>query len=148
MEHKYHELKLQGRKISDVPTSFFIDIIDTFKLADIIFLIDENGKEIKGNVRGILELSKALLARSIQVRYLHAHDLEALPNDKSNKSHSINHNHLNVSNIDSVVQKGGSKKDNSLSKVEDLTTKSAFFVISETTLVQDIITYVSHKTLD
>ena len=37
------------------------------------------------------------------------------------------------------------KNGSSTSKVEGLTTKSAFFVISETLLTQDVLSYVSSK---
>ena len=109
--------------------------------------MDTNDSTTIRNVGGILELSKRLLSKSTYVRYLHATDLGYLTNSKSNSTSSNNHNHLNVSNIDTIVQASGTGKNNATSKVEGLSTKSAFFVMSETTLVQDMVTYVRHNYL-
>ena len=122
-------------------TKFFIDIIEEFRLTDIIFLLDTNAKDFHGNVRGILELSKTLLGKSVYVHYLHANDLVLKENSSHTNSH--NHNKLNVSNIDAVVQSTGTKNASTTSQVEGLSTKSAFFVISETSLMHEVVTYVS-----
>ena len=103
--------------------------------------MDTNEEGIKGNVRGILELSKNLLGKSVYVRYMHATDIELNKHSgRNNSNHS--HNKLNASNINNIVQVTGNVKNNSTSKVEGLSTKSAFFVISETSLVQDVLSYV------
>ena len=108
--------------------------------------MDTNANDTKENFRGISELSKKLFGKSVYVRYLYATDLRMLANGKSNGSYS--NSQRNVSVIPTIVQAFGTEKDNSSSKVEGLTTKSAFFVISETTLVHDMVTYVRHNCLE
>ena len=124
-----------------MPINFFLDIVDEYRLTDIIFLLDINERNIKRNFRGLEDLSKTLLAKSAFVRYLHATDVTLEPsNIKSNSS-----NKLNTSNINNIVH-SSTKNGSSTSKVEGLTTKSAFFIISETLLIQDVLTYVSYIT--
>ena len=111
-------------------------------LTDLIFLLDTNDSVTKNNVRGILELSKSFLKRQVSIRYLHASDIElsdsTISGTSSNTSHSSHI--LNVTSIDSLVR---SEKDNSTTtEVEDLSTKSAFFVISDTELIQEVIANV------
>ena len=84
------------------------------------------------------DLSKILLGKSTYVRYLHATDVIISPNNATTDSDSK----LNVSNINNIVH-STNKNGSSTSKVEGLTTKSAFFVISETLLMQDVLSYVS-----
>ena len=106
--------------------------------------MDINEEDIKGNVRGILRLSKNLLGKSVYVRYLHATDV-ALNGNSGGNSSSHSHNKLNASSINNILQATGNVKNDSTSKVEGLSTKSAFFVISETSLIQDVLSYVSSK---
>ena len=127
--------------ISGVSTTFFLDIIDEYRLTDIIFLLDINELNITRNFRALEDLSKTLLRKSAYIRYLHATDVILMnSNNKSNPN-----NKLNTSNINNIVH-SNSKNGSSTSKVEGLTTKSAFFVISETSLIQDVLTYVSYIT--
>ena len=100
--------------------------------------MDINEANIKRNFRAIEELSKRLLGKSVFVRYLHATDVIIVPNNSTQQSN----NKLNVSSINDIVH-SNNKNGSSTSKVEGLTTKSAFFVISETSLVEDTLTYVS-----
>ena len=109
--------------------------------------MDTNANDTIDNVKGILELSKTLLGKSVYVRYLHVTDLGNLTSGKSNTSNSRSHTHLNLLNIDCLVQASGTEINNATSKVEGLSTKSAFFVISETKLVEDMITYVRYNYL-
>ena len=127
--------------ISGVSTTFFLDIIDEYRLTDIIFLLDINELNITRNFRALEDLSKTLLRKSAYIRYLHATDVSLMHNN--NKSNP--NNKLNTSNINNIVH-SNSKNGSSTSKVEGLTTKSAFFVISETSLIQDVLTYVSYIT--
>ena len=104
--------------------------------------MDTHDTVTKNSVRGILELSKSFLKRQVSIRYLHASDIElgdsTISATSSNTSHS-GHT-LNVTSIDSLVR---SEKDNSTTtEVEDLSTKSAFFVISDTELIQEVIANV------
>ena len=109
--------------------------------------MDTDEHATKHNVGGIFELSKALLKRTVSVRYLHASDInlndstvENVKSATSAKNTSHSHHVLNLTSIDSLVR---SEKGNSSKKeVEDLTTKSAFFVISETELIQEVLTRV------
>ena len=126
--------------ISGVTTSFFIDIVEEFRLTDIIFLLDINEVNIERNFRGIEDLSKILLGKSSFVRYLHASDVITVANNTTQQTN----NKLNVSNINNIVH-SNAKNGSSTSKVEGLSTKSAFFVISETSLMENVLTYVSWK---
>ena len=126
--------------ISGVTTSFFIDIVEEFRLTDIIFLLDINEVNIERNFRGIEDLSKILLGKSTFVRYLHASDVITVANNTTQQTN----NKLNVSNINNIVH-SNAKNGSSTSKVEGLSTKSAFFVISETSLMENVLTYVSWK---
>ena len=103
--------------------------------------MDTNEENIERNVRGILSLSKNLLGKSVYVRYLHATDV-ALKENSDGNSTTHSHNKLNASSINNILQTTGNVKNNATSKVEGLSTKSAFFVISETSLVQDVLSYV------
>ena len=124
--------------ISGITTSFFIDIVEEFRLTDIIFLLDINEVNIERNFRGIEDLSKILLGKSSFVRYLHASDVITVANNTTQQTN----NKLNVSNINNIVH-SNAKNGSSTSKVEGLSTKSAFFVISETSLMENVLTYVS-----
>ena len=126
--------------ISGITTSFFIDIVEEFRLTDIIFLLDINEVNIERNFRGIEDLSKILLGKSSFVRYLHASDVITVANNTTQQTN----NKLNVSNINNIVH-SNAKNGSSTSKVEGLSTKSAFFVISETSLMENVLTYVSWK---
>ena len=126
--------------ISGITTSFFIDIVEEFRLTDIIFLLDINEVNIERNFRGIEDLSKILLGKSTFVRYLHASDVITVANNTTQQTN----NKLNVSNINNIVH-SNAKNGSSTSKVEGLSTKSAFFVISETSLMENVLTYVSWK---
>ena len=126
--------------ISGITTSFFIDIVEEFRLTDIIFLLDINEVNIERNFRGIEDLSKILLGKSAFVRYLHASDVITVANNTTQQTN----NKLNVSNINNIVH-SNAKNGSSTSKVEGLSTKSAFFVISETSLMENVLTYVSWK---
>ena len=126
--------------ISGITTSFFIDLVEEFRLTDIIFLLDINEVNIERNFRGIEDLSKILLGKSTFVRYLHASDVITVANNTTQQTN----NKLNVSNINNIVH-SNAKNGSSTSKVEGLSTKSAFFVISETSLMENVLTYVSWK---
>ena len=107
-------------------------------MTDIIFLLDINEVNIERNFWAIENLSKILLGKSTFVRYSHASDVITVAN---NTTYSTN-NKLNVSNINNIVH-SNAKNGSSTSKVEGLTTKSAFFVISETPPMEKVLTYVS-----
>ena len=97
-----------------------------------------NEVNIERNFRGIEDLSKILLGKSSFVRYLHASDVITVANNTTQQTN----NKLNVSNINNIVH-SNAKNGSSTSKVEGLSTKSAFFVISETSLMENVLTYVS-----
>ena len=107
-------------------------------MTDIIFLLDINEANIERNFRAIEDLSKILLGKSTFIRYLHASDVITVANNSTQQTN----NKLNVSNINNIVH-SNAKNGSSTSKVEGLTTKSAFFVISETSLMENVLTYVS-----
>ena len=108
-----------------------------------MFLLDTNNKTIIKSVYSIFALSKSVLENSVYVRYIHVTDIDYKAN--SSNSHSSSHRHLNVSNIDDLVQASGAEQIRATTQFEGLTTKSAFFVISDTSAVQDLITYVRHN---
>ena len=112
-------------------------------MTDIIFLLDKNDNNLARNMKGIEALSKRFLGKSVFIRFLHTTDIEIKESSKvANNTTNLQH-HLNVSNIDSIVHSNRRKT----SSVEDLTTKSAFFVISETSSMQNVVSYVRLSSL-
>ena len=96
------------------------------------------------NVEKIFELSKILLSRQVYVRYLHASDI-TIRNASSTIVGSHHHQPLNVTNIQNFIISSGPKgnsQNSAAEHVEGLTTKSAFFVLSDTVLMQDIVIQV------
>ena len=105
--------------INNIPLNFFGDAINHYDITDVIFILDEREFYLKHNDRNAMSISKvATLAKK-------------LLNEKKQVAFSM----LSTGNILNRLEKGSCN----ISFIDGLTTRSAFFVLSDTPRTHQVI---------